>query len=77
LEICGDFLVPTKQAALIQVPTLLATGEKSSYRMRKAAEAAAQAISTAHHVSLPKQNHAVAAKALAPILVQFFTEGYA
>ena len=56
----------------VQAPTLVAVGGKSPDWMRRAVETAANAIPGAKLAEIPGQNHAIAAKAIAPVLLEFF-----
>ena len=58
--------------AAVSAPTLLVLGGKSPDWMRRAVETVASAIPGAKQRTVPGQNHAIAAKAIAPVLVEFF-----
>jgi len=68
-----DFSVPTKRAARLAVPTLIMDGSESFPFMHIVATALAKAIPHAQHRTLEGQTHEVAAEAIAPVLVEFFT----
>jgi pimeloyl-ACP methyl ester carboxylesterase len=68
-----DGSVPTKRAAQVAVPTLVMDGEASYPFMHTTATALANAIPHAQHRTLAGQTHEVAAEAIAPVLVEFFT----
>jgi len=57
----------------VKAPTLALLGGKSPDWMRRAVETAASAIPGAKLVTIPGQNHAISAKAIAPVLAGFFT----
>ena len=57
----------------VAAPTLMVLGGKSPPWMARAVEAVASAIPGAKQRTVPGQNHAIAAKAIAPVLVEFFT----
>jgi pimeloyl-ACP methyl ester carboxylesterase len=71
-----DASVPTERAARLAVPALIMDGGASPYPfMHITATALANAIPNAQHRTLEGQTHEVAAEALAPVLVEFFTSG--
>jgi pimeloyl-ACP methyl ester carboxylesterase len=53
-------------------PTLVVAGSKSPAWMRNAMQALARVVPNAKHYTLDGQTHMVSAKALAPVLVEFF-----
>jgi pimeloyl-ACP methyl ester carboxylesterase len=57
----------------VTAPTLVADGGKSPEWMRNATRALAQATPHGTYRTLPGQNHMVSAKALAPVLAEFFS----
>ena len=59
--------------AAVKAPSLLVLGGKSPDWMRRAVEAVASAIPGAKLTTVPGQNHAIAARALAPVLIEFFS----
>ncbi len=67
-----DGSVPTERAACITVPTLIMDGDASFPSMHVTAQALANAIPNAQHLTLKGQTHQVSADALAPVLVTFF-----
>lgn len=71
LTIMGDFSLPTKAAAIIKVPTLIMSGEKSSLSLRKAAQSVAAAIPDAQHKVIVGMSHVLKPKLLVPILKKF------
>lgn len=71
-RIMGRFEIPAQRFARIRVPTIVANGDKTVPTLKVAAQAAAQAVPKARHVVVPKSNHGVKAKAIAPILVAEF-----
>ncbi len=68
-----DYSVPTSRAARVAVPTLLMNGGAGFEFMRDTALALAKAIPNAQYRVLEGQTHDVAAEAIAPVLVEFFT----
>ncbi len=56
-------------------PALVISGGKSPAWMRNGAQAAARAAPRGRHETLAGQTHMVKAEALAPMLVEFFTNG--
>ncbi|MBI5670574.1 MAG: alpha/beta hydrolase [Chloroflexi bacterium] len=69
-----DAAVPTERAARVSVPTLVMDGEASFPFMHETALALAKAIPNAQHRTLEGQTHEVEAAALAPVLVEFFSD---
>ena len=65
--------VPVERAAGVAVPTLVMAGGASAPFMHETATALANAIPGARHRTLEGQTHEVAAEALAPVLVEFFS----
>jgi pimeloyl-ACP methyl ester carboxylesterase len=69
--------VPVERAARLQTPALVIAGEASYPFMLVTAEALAGAIPNGQHRVLEGQTHEVAAEAIAPVLVEFFSAGVA
>lgn len=72
--IMGDWLVPRERVAGVSVPALVMYGGKTDERLRRAAEAVSAALPRGELRVLPGQNHAAAAEAVAPALIEFFGE---
>ena len=73
-----DASVPTERAARVAVPALIMDGGASEWPfMHITAVALANAIPNAQHRTLEGQTHEVAAEAIAPVLVEFFTSSAA
>lgn len=75
-EIGVDRAVPVERAKKLVVPTLLLDGEKNLQIMpfmHVTADTLAQAIPNAKRITLAGQGHDVAAEAIGPKLVEFFT----
>jgi pimeloyl-ACP methyl ester carboxylesterase len=69
-----DASVPTGRAARVAVPALIMDGGASEWPfMHITAVALANAMPHAQHRTLEGQTHEVAAEAIAPVLVEFFT----
>jgi pimeloyl-ACP methyl ester carboxylesterase len=69
-----DVSVPTERAAGVTVPALVMDGAASYPFMHVAAVALADAMPYGQHRTLEGQTHDVAAEAIAPVLVEFFTD---
>ena len=54
------------------MPTLVVAGGKSPAWMRNAMQVLARVLPSAKHYTLEGQTHMVSAKALAPVLAEFF-----
>ncbi len=66
--------VPTEKATRVTVPTLVMDGSATEWPfMHVTAVALAKAMPNAQHRTLEGQTHEVAAEAIAPVLVEFFT----
>lgn len=72
-----DAAVPVERAARLAVPALIMDGAASYPFMHTSATTLANAIPNAQHRTLEGQTHEVAAAALAPVLVEFFTSDVA
>ena len=69
-----DGSIPVKRAALVASPTLVMDGGTGEWSfMQITAMALANAIPNGQHRTLEGQTHEVAAEALAPVLIEFFT----
>ena len=69
-----DGSVPIERAASVSVPTLVMNGGASYAFMYETARALSQAMPHAQLRTLEGQRHDVSPEALAPVLVEFFTE---
>ncbi len=72
-----DGSVPTEKAVRVLVSTLVMDGSASFPFMHTTAVALAKALPNGEHRTLEGQTHEVAAEALAPVLVEFFTSNAA
>jgi len=70
--ILGDFSVPAKIAASVKTPTLVLGGEKSPLPLRNAVKKLAETIPLSELRFLQGQKHDVSAKAIVPVLVEYF-----
>lgn len=64
--------LPPQRWRFVTAPTLAIVGGKSPAWMRNAMHALADVVPTSQRYTLAGQNHMVGAKALAPVLVDFF-----
>lgn len=69
-----DFSVPYSLLKSIRQPTIIIGGEKSADVLKKSCEAVAESIPDAELLMLPKQNHNINVKVLAPVLIDFFSK---
>lgn len=69
-----DASVPAQKAARISVPALIMAGEGSYPFMHITAKELASVAPNAQYITLKGQTHEVAAEALAPLLIEFFTD---
>jgi pimeloyl-ACP methyl ester carboxylesterase len=67
------FKVPRARLAIIRIPTLVMHGSKTDVRLKRAAEAVAQAVPGAQHLTLAGQTHNVKPAVLAPAVETFVT----
>ncbi len=75
VTIMGDYSVP-KEAASINVPTIVIVGEKSPQSIRNAVEEVAHTIPRSQLRLLKGQSHNVSMKVLAPSLIEFFNSKF-
>lgn len=68
----GGKPLPAKRWATTNTPTLVIVGGKSPVWMQNGMQALADALPNARHYTLKGQTHIVKAKALAPLLAEFF-----
>jgi pimeloyl-ACP methyl ester carboxylesterase len=68
-----DRSAPTARAARVVVPALVMDGGASYGFMRDTAQALAKAVRNGQYRTLAGQTHDVAAEAIAPVLVEFFS----
>ena len=73
-EILAGSAVPRDLAPRITVPVLFLGGGASPQSLQQAAKVAADAFPTATHRTLDGQTHDVSPDALAPVLIEFFTD---
>jgi pimeloyl-ACP methyl ester carboxylesterase len=69
----GDSAVPAEQAAVLTIPLRALAGGASPAWMQQAARTLADAAPQGRYGLLEGQTHEVAAEALAPVLLEFFT----
>jgi pimeloyl-ACP methyl ester carboxylesterase len=74
VDLGEDASVPVERAAKVTVPTLVMSGSESFPFMHTTAAALASAIPNAQHRVLAGQSHEVASEALAPVLIEFFSD---
>jgi pimeloyl-ACP methyl ester carboxylesterase len=70
--IMSEFSLPTLIAASIKIPTLVLGGEKSPVSLRNAVKHVAESIPNAEYNFLKDQSHDVSAKAIVPVLIDYF-----
>lgn len=66
--VMGDFEFPVQMLASVRVPVVVAVGEKTTSTLRRAAQAAAEAIPGAEYRVAPGMSHAVKPAVLTPLL---------
>jgi pimeloyl-ACP methyl ester carboxylesterase len=71
--VMGDSSVPIEQAAAVTVPMLAMAGGASPAWMQQASRVVAEATPNARYGLLEGQTHDVAAEAIAPVLMEFFS----
>jgi pimeloyl-ACP methyl ester carboxylesterase len=69
-----DAAVPIDRAARVTMPALVMDGSESFPFMHTTAMALANAMPNGQHRTLEGQTHEVAAEAIAPVLVEFFSD---
>ncbi|MBS1521976.1 MAG: alpha/beta hydrolase [Bacteroidetes bacterium] len=70
--ILGDFSLPEKRAASVQIPTLISGGDKSPATLREAVKKLSEVMPNSQIKMLKGQTHNVQGKAIAPVLIEFF-----
>jgi len=70
--VCGDFRLQVEELNSMTIPTLVMAGSKSPQMLRDAMKAVSNRIPGAQRRVLDGQTHNVSAKALAPVLVEYF-----
>ncbi len=70
--VMGDFTVPVSRLGTIRTPTLVMHGSKTDARLKKAAQAVAEAVPSAQHLALAGQTHNVSPEVLTRALLDFF-----
>jgi pimeloyl-ACP methyl ester carboxylesterase len=70
--VMGDYSLPIKRAAAVNVPTIVITGGASFPFMRQTAEALAAALPNGQTRLIEGQEHNIAPEAIAPVLKEFF-----
>lgn len=70
--IMDGFLVPKQRLAGVKAPTIVAHGDKTAPSLKIAATAAAEAVPGSRHRVVPKANHGIKPKAIAPELAAVF-----
>ena len=66
---------PLERLAMLNVPALIAAGERSPQSIHRVASAIAAASERARFEVVPGQDHMVDAKALLPVMARFFGKG--
>jgi pimeloyl-ACP methyl ester carboxylesterase len=69
--VMGDFTVPVSRLRAIRTPTLVMHGSKTDARLKNAADAVAEAVPNARHLTLAGQTHNVNPEVLTRALVEF------
>ena len=72
VTILGDFSLPRARAASVKTPTLISGGDKSPASMQQAVKKLSEVMPNSQLKMLKGQTHNVAAKAIAPELIEFF-----
>ncbi len=70
--IVGDCSLPEKKAESVKVSTLISGGDKSPATMQQAVKKLSEVMPDSQLKMLKGQTHNVAAKAIAPVLIEFF-----
>lgn len=70
--IVGDCSLPEKKAGSVKIQTLVSGGDKSPATMQQAVKKLSEVIPNGQLKMLKGQTHNVTAKAIAPVLVEFF-----
>lgn len=70
--VMGNYTIPAQLAATVKTPTLVAGGEKSPVSLRNCVQELKKAIPNAQLQVLKGQNHNVSAKAIVPVMIEYF-----
>ncbi len=70
--VLGDFSLPEKRAASVEIPTLISGGDKSQPTLQQAVKRLSEVMSNSELKMLKGQTHNVQGKAIAPVLIEFF-----
>ncbi|AJY73520.1 alpha/beta fold hydrolase [Paenibacillus beijingensis] len=71
--VMGDYSLPAKRIASVNVPTLVIGGEKSQAVLRQAVQEVASILPNGESLMLKDQTHNVSMKVLAPALKSYFS----
>jgi pimeloyl-ACP methyl ester carboxylesterase len=72
IAILGDFNLPEERAKSVRIPTLVAGGDKSPAMLRHSVKKLAEVMPNSKLEVLKGQTHNVSAKAIGPVLIDFF-----
>ena len=72
VAILGDFSLPREKAASVKIPALISGGDKSQATLQQAVKRLSEVMPHSELKILKGQTHNVAAKAIAPVLIDFF-----
>jgi pimeloyl-ACP methyl ester carboxylesterase len=72
VAVMGDYSLPEKKAAAVQIRTLISGGDKSQVTLQHAVKRLAEVMPDNQLQILKGQTHNVSEKALAPVLMDFF-----
>jgi len=72
VAVMGDYSLPEKKAALVNIPTLISGGDKSQVTLQHAVKRLAEVMPNGQLQILKGQTHNVSANVIAPVLTNFF-----
>jgi pimeloyl-ACP methyl ester carboxylesterase len=73
LELMDGFKLPEDKARMVKVPTLIAAGTKTSASIQESAKQLSELVPGSQLKMLEGQTHNVSEKAIAPVLLEFFS----
>jgi len=74
VAILGDFSLPRERAASVKTSTLISGGDKSPASMQQAMKELSEVMPVGQLKMLKGQTHNVAGKAIAPVMIEFFSK---
>jgi pimeloyl-ACP methyl ester carboxylesterase len=74
VAILGNYGLPAARLAAVEVPTLVLCGGASAEWIQQTAQAVAEALPAGRYRAIADQTHGAAPQAVAPVLLEFFSQ---